>query len=158
MEEPSFQPIITLYDAVTDSPVFRSSVYRYDQQLEHLEHWLDSLARHLRLYAEKLNKFNAETLTVCQKAIPEGLDETLIGPPTPERTRPTSALKAAGMTTGEQESDVNTASTGDDNTAPTETRAGATDTTVAAGFTATAITTGEYLAFRHIKQLLMITA
>ncbi|KAI8641777.1 hypothetical protein BD408DRAFT_433004 [Parasitella parasitica] len=80
MEEPSFQPIITLYDAVTDSPVFRSSIYRYDQQLELLEHWLDSLARHLRLYTEKLNKFNAETLTVCQKAIPEGLDETLIDP------------------------------------------------------------------------------
>ncbi|KAL7317917.1 SNF1-interacting protein [Mucor circinelloides] len=80
MEEPSFQPIITLYDAVTDSPVFRSSVYRYDQQLEHLEHWLDSLSRHLKLYTEKLNKFNADTLTLCQKAIPNGLDETLIDP------------------------------------------------------------------------------
>ncbi|GAN01488.1 transcription factor [Mucor ambiguus] len=80
MEEPSFQPIITLYDAVTDSPVFRSSVYRYDQQLEHLEHWLDSLSRHLKLYAEKLNKFNADTLTLCQKAVPDGLDETLIDP------------------------------------------------------------------------------
>ncbi|KAL9545535.1 hypothetical protein MBANPS3_007111 [Mucor bainieri] len=80
MEEPSFQPIITLYDAVTDSPVFRSSVYRYDQQLEHLEHWLDSLSRHLKLYTEKLNKFNADTLTLCQKAVPEGLDETLIDP------------------------------------------------------------------------------
>ncbi|KAF1803956.1 hypothetical protein FB192DRAFT_1370583 [Mucor lusitanicus] len=79
MEEPSFQPIITLYDAVTDSPVFRSSVYRYDQQLEHLEHWLDSLSRHLKLYTEKLNKFNADTLTLCQKAVPDGLDETLIG-------------------------------------------------------------------------------
>ncbi|KAL0140742.1 hypothetical protein V8B55DRAFT_1510080 [Mucor lusitanicus] len=80
MEEPSFQPIITLYDAVTDSPVFRSSVYRYDQQLEHLEHWLDSLSRHLKLYTEKLNKFNADTLTLCQKAVPDGLDETLIDP------------------------------------------------------------------------------
>ncbi|KAK4520326.1 uncharacterized protein ATC70_008459 [Mucor velutinosus] len=80
MEEPSFQPIITLYDAVTDSPVFRSSVYRYDQQLEHLEHWLDSLSRHLRLYTEKLNKFNADTLILCQKAVPDGLDETLIDP------------------------------------------------------------------------------
>jgi hypothetical protein len=54
-EQPSFQPIITLYDAITDSPVFRSGVYRYDQQLEHLEHWLDSLSRHLKLYTEKLN-------------------------------------------------------------------------------------------------------
>lgn len=62
MEEPSFQPIITLYDAVTDSPVFRSSVYRYDQQLEHLEHWLDSLSRHLKLYTEKLNSKDLDTL------------------------------------------------------------------------------------------------
>ena len=55
MEEPSFQPIITLYDAVTDSPVFRSSVYHYDQQLEHLEHWLDTFSRHLKLYTDKLS-------------------------------------------------------------------------------------------------------
>lgn len=57
-EEPSLQPIITLYDAVTDSPVFRSGVYRYDQQLEHLEHWLDSLSRQLKLFTEKLNSKN----------------------------------------------------------------------------------------------------
>lgn len=55
MEEPSFQPIMTLYDAVTDSPVFRSNVYRYDYQLDHLEQWLDSFSRHLKLYTEKLN-------------------------------------------------------------------------------------------------------
>lgn len=55
MEETKFQPIVTLYDAVTDSPVFRSSVHHYDQQLEQLEHWLDSLARQLKLYTEKLN-------------------------------------------------------------------------------------------------------
>lgn len=55
MEEPAFQPIITLYDAVTDSPVYRSSVVRYDEQLELLEQWLDSLSRQLKLYTEKLN-------------------------------------------------------------------------------------------------------
>lgn len=55
MEEPAFQPIVTLFDAVTDSPVYRSSVYRYDEQLELLEQWLDSLSRHLKLYTEKLN-------------------------------------------------------------------------------------------------------
>lgn len=55
MEEPAFQPIITLYDAITDSPVFRSSVTHYDEQLEHLEQWLDTLSRHLKLYTEKLN-------------------------------------------------------------------------------------------------------
>jgi hypothetical protein len=55
MKEAFFQPIITLYDAVTDSPVFRSSVYRYDHQLDHLEQWLDSFSRQLKLYTEKLN-------------------------------------------------------------------------------------------------------
>lgn len=80
MEEPKFQPIVTLYDAVTDSPVFRSSVQHYDQQLEHLENWLDSLARQLKLYTEKLNKLNTETIIVAQKAIPDGIDETLIDP------------------------------------------------------------------------------
>ncbi|KAG2234954.1 hypothetical protein INT48_005108 [Thamnidium elegans] len=80
MEEPAFQPIITLFDAVTDSPVYRSSVYRYDEQLELLEQWLDSLSRHLKLYTERLNKLNLETVSLCQKAIPQGIDETLIDP------------------------------------------------------------------------------
>jgi hypothetical protein len=51
----TIQPIFTLYDAITDSPVFRTNVIRYDQQLEHLEHWLDSFSRQLKLYTEKLN-------------------------------------------------------------------------------------------------------
>lgn len=55
MEEPALQPIVTLFDAITDSPVYRSSVYRYDEQLEGLEHWLDSFARQLKVYTEKLN-------------------------------------------------------------------------------------------------------
>ncbi|KAI8890658.1 hypothetical protein K501DRAFT_236218 [Backusella circina FSU 941] len=76
----TIQPIFTLYDAITDSPVFRTNVIRYDQQLEHLEHWLDSFSRQLKLYTEKLNKLNLETELVCQKAIPEGLDETLLDP------------------------------------------------------------------------------
>lgn len=55
MEEPALQPIVTLFDAITDSPVFRSSVYRCDEQLEGLEHWLDSFSRQLKAYTEKLN-------------------------------------------------------------------------------------------------------
>lgn len=69
MEEPKFQPIVTLYDAVTDSPVFRSSVQHYDQQLEHLENWLDSLARQLKLYTEKLNSTVANTLHSSRKVL-----------------------------------------------------------------------------------------
>ncbi|RCI05514.1 SNF1-interacting protein [Rhizopus stolonifer] len=80
VEESSFQPIITLYDAITDSPVFRSSLSHYDQQLDQLEHWLDSFSRQLRVYTDKLNKLNVETMTLCQKAIPEGIDDTLIDP------------------------------------------------------------------------------
>lgn len=55
MEEPALQPIVTLSDAITDSPVFRSSVYRYDEQLENLEQWLDTLSRQFKTYTEKLN-------------------------------------------------------------------------------------------------------
>ncbi|KAI9486206.1 MAG: hypothetical protein EXX96DRAFT_475495 [Benjaminiella poitrasii] len=46
--------MFTLYDAVTDSPVFRTNMTHYDQQLDQLEHWLDSFSRQLKQYAEKL--------------------------------------------------------------------------------------------------------
>ncbi|KAI8374046.1 hypothetical protein EDC96DRAFT_11264 [Choanephora cucurbitarum] len=80
MQEASYQPIITLYDAITDSPVFRSSIHHYDRQLDQLEQWLDSFSRHLKSYTEKLNKLNADTMTLCQKVVPEGIDDTLIDP------------------------------------------------------------------------------
>lgn len=54
MEDVKLQPLITLSDAITDSPVFRSSIYHQDIQLEHLEQWLNSLSRQLKLYTEKL--------------------------------------------------------------------------------------------------------
>lgn len=55
MEDLKIQPIITLNDAITDSPVFRSSIYHQDIQLEQLEQWLNSLSRQLKLYTEKLD-------------------------------------------------------------------------------------------------------
>ncbi|KAI8346774.1 hypothetical protein BD560DRAFT_439570 [Blakeslea trispora] len=80
MQEASFQPIITLYDAITDSPVFRSSLHHHDRQLDQLEQWLDSFSRHLKSYTEKLNKLNVDTISLCQKVVPEGIDDTLIDP------------------------------------------------------------------------------
>ncbi|KAI7897495.1 uncharacterized protein BX663DRAFT_481716 [Cokeromyces recurvatus] len=76
---PSLQPIFTLYDAITDSPVFRTNTCYYEQQLDHLEHWLDSFSRHLKQYAEKLKKLNSETIILCQKMIPKGDEISLIG-------------------------------------------------------------------------------
>ncbi|KAI8393812.1 uncharacterized protein BYT42DRAFT_552309 [Radiomyces spectabilis] len=76
----SHSTLITLHDAVKDSPVFRASVYHFDEQLELLEKWLDSVSKQVKLYCDKLNKFNLETNALCKKAIPHGLDEALIDP------------------------------------------------------------------------------
>ncbi|KAI8143142.1 hypothetical protein BJV82DRAFT_611536 [Fennellomyces sp. T-0311] len=81
METSHSQPtLITLHDAVTDSPVYRASVLHFDDQLDLLEKWLEQLSRHLKLYTDKLTKFNLETNNVCKKAIPVGIDSVLIDP------------------------------------------------------------------------------
>ncbi|KAI8060354.1 hypothetical protein BC940DRAFT_337637 [Gongronella butleri] len=72
--------LITLNDAITDSPVYRANVQHYDDQLELLDRWLDALAKQLKLYCEKLNKFNLETNTLCKKAMPVGIGNALIDP------------------------------------------------------------------------------
>lgn len=101
LQNGSGQPtLITLHDAVTDSPVYRANALHFDEQVELLEKWLDSLSKHLRQYTEKLNsnyeiqfqmakivfltgnanaEFNLETNNVCKKTIPTGIDDTLIG-------------------------------------------------------------------------------
>ncbi|KAL0086491.1 hypothetical protein J3Q64DRAFT_1639316 [Phycomyces blakesleeanus] len=58
--------LLTLHDAITDSPVYRTNVHHYDEQLDHLEKWLDSLSRHLKLYTEKINS-NAKRKTFEMK-------------------------------------------------------------------------------------------
>ncbi|KAL0085799.1 hypothetical protein F4703DRAFT_1560711 [Phycomyces blakesleeanus] len=70
--------LLTLHDAITDSPVYRTNVHHYDEQLDHLEKWLDSLSRHLKLYTEKINKLNLETDIVCQRVVPVGIESALI--------------------------------------------------------------------------------
>ncbi|ORX45898.1 hypothetical protein DM01DRAFT_1311533, partial [Hesseltinella vesiculosa] len=72
--------LITLNDAITDSPVYRASVQHYDEQLELLDKWLDGLSKQLKGYCERLNKFNLETNVLCKKAMPIGIDNALIDP------------------------------------------------------------------------------
>jgi hypothetical protein len=47
--------LITLNDAITDSPVYRANVHHFDEQLDLLEKWLDALSKHLKLYCERMN-------------------------------------------------------------------------------------------------------
>lgn len=47
--------LLTIYDAINDSPVYRSSSLHFDEQLDLLEKWLDSLSKHMKQYTEKLN-------------------------------------------------------------------------------------------------------
>ncbi|KAL0094082.1 hypothetical protein F4703DRAFT_1924803 [Phycomyces blakesleeanus] len=70
--------LITLQDAITDSPVYRANILHFDEQLDLLERWLETLSKHMKLYCDRLNKFNLETNLVCKKAIPVGIDDTLI--------------------------------------------------------------------------------
>lgn len=90
--------LLTLHDAITDSPVYRSSSLHFDEQLDLLEKWLDSLSKYMKQYAEKLNskinaylnssnqkkkknlEFNLETNTLCKKVIPVGIDSIMIDP------------------------------------------------------------------------------
>ncbi|OBZ89021.1 putative PH domain-containing protein C19A8.02 [Choanephora cucurbitarum] len=72
--------LLTLHDAITDSPVYRSSSLHFDEQLDLLEKWLDTLSKNMKLYVDKLNKFNLETNTLCKKVIPVGIDDMMIDP------------------------------------------------------------------------------
>ncbi|KAI8994847.1 hypothetical protein BDB01DRAFT_846847 [Pilobolus umbonatus] len=72
--------LLTLHDAITDSPVYRSTSLHFDEQIDLLEKWLESLSKHLKLYVEKLNKFNMETNTLCKNVIPSGIDDMMIDP------------------------------------------------------------------------------
>lgn len=47
--------LLTLHDAITDSPVYRANVLHFDEQIDLLEKWLDQMSKHLKQYTEKLN-------------------------------------------------------------------------------------------------------
>lgn len=54
-----FEPtLISIHDAVTDSPVYRANVDHVDEQLTHVEKWLDSILRHAKRYVELLHRMN----------------------------------------------------------------------------------------------------
>ncbi|KAI9487540.1 MAG: hypothetical protein EXX96DRAFT_535688 [Benjaminiella poitrasii] len=72
--------LLTLYDAITDSPIYRSTSLHFDDQLDLLEKWLESLTKYMKSYVEKLNKFNLETNTLCKIVIPVGIDDFMIDP------------------------------------------------------------------------------
>ncbi|GAA5803830.1 hypothetical protein EDC94DRAFT_536683 [Helicostylum pulchrum] len=72
--------LLSLYDAVTDSPVYRSSTLHFDEQLDLLEKWLELLTKYMKQYVDKLNKFNLETNLLCKKVIPVGIDDSMIDP------------------------------------------------------------------------------
>ncbi|KAI9279632.1 hypothetical protein BY458DRAFT_553750 [Sporodiniella umbellata] len=72
--------LLTLQDAINDSPVYRSSSLHFDEQLDLLEKWLDALSKQMKQYTEKMNKFNLETNTLCKKVIPVGIDGIIIDP------------------------------------------------------------------------------
>lgn len=92
--------LLTLHDAITDSPVYRSTTLHFDDQLDLLEKWLESLSKYMKLYVNQLNsksrvyiertswlnvvycvsiEFNLETNTLCKKVIPVGIDDSMIG-------------------------------------------------------------------------------
>ncbi|KAI9321203.1 hypothetical protein BX666DRAFT_2023358 [Dichotomocladium elegans] len=77
-----FPTLITVHDAVTDSPIFRANVVHWDEQLDLFEKWLLALSTHIKHYTEKLNRFNSDTLVICEKARPPPtLDGGLIALP-----------------------------------------------------------------------------
>ncbi|KAI7873220.1 uncharacterized protein EV154DRAFT_528530 [Mucor mucedo] len=83
MQAPTDNPqstLLTLHDAITDSPVYRSSTLHFDEQLDLLEKWLESLSKYMKQYVDKLNKFNLETNILCKKVIPVGIDDSMIDP------------------------------------------------------------------------------
>ncbi|RUS33868.1 hypothetical protein BC938DRAFT_483419 [Jimgerdemannia flammicorona] len=47
--------IITVQDAVSDTPAFRSNVEHFEDQVELLERWLENLVRSLKHYSEELS-------------------------------------------------------------------------------------------------------
>lgn len=93
--------LLTLHDAITDSPVYRSSTLHFDEQLDLLEKWLELLSKYMKQYVDKLNsklllvllffddkrihffyftlEFNLETNILCKKVIPVGIDVSMIG-------------------------------------------------------------------------------
>lgn len=55
-----FPTLITVHDAVTDSPIYRTNVVHWDEQLDLFEKWLSALSTHMKHYIEKLNSMSIQ--------------------------------------------------------------------------------------------------
>ncbi|KAI9302210.1 hypothetical protein BJ944DRAFT_242579 [Cunninghamella echinulata] len=77
----SLPTIITLHDAITDSPIYRASTKRFDLQIDSFIEWFEDLSIQTKSYAEKLKKLNEETIALASKLSPATkVDEFLIDP------------------------------------------------------------------------------
>ncbi|CAO3595848.1 unnamed protein product [Absidia cylindrospora] len=65
--------IITLHNAITNSPVYRASTLHFDKQLDVFSKWINNLARQTKAYAEKLKQLNIETIALAAKLNPTNM-------------------------------------------------------------------------------------
>jgi hypothetical protein len=47
--------MLTIQDAVLDSPIFRANVTHIEDQVDQIQLWLEGLTKQLRLYLDELN-------------------------------------------------------------------------------------------------------
>jgi hypothetical protein len=47
--------MLTIQDAVLDSPIFRANITHIEDQVDHIQLWLEGLTKQLRLYLDELN-------------------------------------------------------------------------------------------------------
>ncbi|KAI9260525.1 hypothetical protein BDA99DRAFT_560606 [Phascolomyces articulosus] len=74
-----FPTLITVHDAITDSPIYRANVVHWDEQLDLFDKWLATLSNQCKQYLEKLNRFNSDTAAICEKLKPpSNMDDSLI--------------------------------------------------------------------------------
>ncbi|CAO3587414.1 unnamed protein product [Absidia cylindrospora] len=65
--------IITLHDAINDSPIYHAAALHFDKQLDVFSHWINDLAQQTKSYAEKLKQLNAETISLTNKLNPTAI-------------------------------------------------------------------------------------
>ncbi|KAI8987418.1 hypothetical protein BDF20DRAFT_910043 [Mycotypha africana] len=70
MDSRPLPTFITLHDAIIDSPVYRSTSLQFDDQLDLVEKWLESLSKHMKSYVDKMNSMLGVFLGEKKKDIP----------------------------------------------------------------------------------------
>ncbi|KAL1915092.1 uncharacterized protein VTP21DRAFT_7573 [Calcarisporiella thermophila] len=72
--------IITIEDAVLDSPSFRANAHHFEDELDKLEKWLDNYCKTLRSAVDELLKLNSFSMQLGRLTIPSDVDEAVINP------------------------------------------------------------------------------